>query len=198
MRQASPVRCGVVDPRVSRTRAAVLRTATDLLVEGGPSAVTIDAIVARSGVAKSTIYRHWQSRDEVLLSVIESCAPQLPEPDPDADVVESLREVVRSVVDSLNDPEWARMLPALLMLKNHEAGIKAIDERLEHEQDMVVATLIERAVKEGVLESGIDVPTASAHLLGPLLFAHLTESVPLDTAFADRTLERFLVAYRPS
>ena len=90
------------------------------------------------------------------------------------------------------------MLPALLMLKNHEAGIKAIDERLEHEQDMVVTTLIERAVKEGVLEAGIDVPTAITHLLGPLLFAHLTESVPLDTAFADRTLDRFLAAYRPS
>ena len=88
MRHPSPVPCATVDPRVSRTRAAVLRAATDLLVEGGPYAVTIDAIVARSGVAKSTIYRHWQSRDEVLLSVIESCAPQLPEPDPDADVVD--------------------------------------------------------------------------------------------------------------
>src|SRR5690606_191899 len=48
-----------LDARVARSRATVLRTATDLLVEGGPSAVTIDAIVARSGVAKSTIYRHW-------------------------------------------------------------------------------------------------------------------------------------------
>src|SRR5687767_10053529 len=46
------------DGRIARTRSAVLRSATDLLMEGGPSAVTIDAIVARSGVAKSTIYRH--------------------------------------------------------------------------------------------------------------------------------------------
>ncbi len=182
---------------MSRTRAAVLRTATDLLVEGGPYAVTIDAIVARSGVAKSTIYRHWQSRDEVLLAVIESCAPQLPEPDPDTDVVDALREVMHAMVGALNDPEWARVVPALLMLKNHEAGIKAIDERLEHEQDMVVTMLIERAVKEGVLASGLDVQEAITMLLGPLLFAHLTESVPLDEPFADRTLDRFLLAYRP-
>jgi AcrR family transcriptional regulator len=175
----------------------VLRTATDLLVEGGPYAVTIDAIVARSGVAKSTIYRHWQSRDEVLLAVIESCAPKIPEPDPSLAVVDALREVVHSMVTTLNDPEWARMLPALLLLKNHEAGIKAIDERLEHEQDMVVTTLIERAVAEGVLTAGIDVPEAITHLLGPFLFAHLTESVPLDEAYADRTLDRFLTAYRP-
>ena len=73
-------------PACARSRAAVVRAATDLLVEGGPSAVTIDAIVARSGVAKSTIYRHWASRDDVLLDVIESCAPVLPRPDPDLDV----------------------------------------------------------------------------------------------------------------
>src|SRR4051794_40671865 len=140
VRQPSPVPCSTVDPRVSRSRAAVIRAATDLLVEGGPNAVTVDSIVARSGVAKSTIYRHWESRDDILVSVIESCAPHIPEPAPDPDVVDALRQVVHSMAESLNDPEWARVLPALLMLKNHEAGIAAMNDRLEHEQDMVVTT----------------------------------------------------------
>ena len=183
---------------MSRSRAAVIRAATELLVDGGPSAVTIDAIVARSGVAKSTIYRHWESRDEVLLAVIETCAPALPEPDPDADVVTALRATTRAVAASLNDPEWARMLPALLMLRYHEAGIAAVEERIEHEQHMVVRTLLERAVAEGVLTEELDVPEAISMLLGPLLFAHLTESVPLDDGFADRTLDRFLAAHRPT
>jgi AcrR family transcriptional regulator len=182
---------------VSRSRAAVIRAATDLLVEGGPNAVTIDAIVARSGVAKSTIYRHWQARDEVLLAVIEACAPRLPEPDPASDVVTALRGTIHAVVAMLNDPGWARVLPALLMLKNHEAGVRAIDERLEHEQDEILTSLIERAMDEGVLAADVDVPEAITHLLGPLLFAHLTEVVAVSIAFADRTLDRFLSAYRP-
>lgn len=197
MRQASPLPLRSVDPRVARTRTAVLRAATDLLVEGGPTAVTIDAVVARSGVAKSTIYRHWESRDEVLLAVIESCAPVIPTPDPDRDVVAALREVVLAVAGFLNDPEWARMLPALLLLKNHEAGIAAIDERLEHEQDKVLSSLIERAIAEGVLPVGLDVTEAIASLLGPLLFAHLTETVKVDDGFAERTVDRFLAAHRP-
>ena len=45
-------------------------------------------------------------------------------------------------------PSGRGCVPALLMLKNHEAGIKAIDERLEHEQDMVVTTL-HRAGRRG-------------------------------------------------
>ena len=90
------------------------------------------------------------------------------------------------------------MVPALLMLRNHEAGMKAIDERLEQEQDKVVTMLIQRGVKEGVLPVDLDFPEAIAQLLGPLLFAFLTELVPVDDGFADRTVDRFVAAYRPS
>jgi len=197
VRQPSPVPSSDVDPRVSRSRAAVIRAATDLLVEGGPNAVTVDSIVARSGVAKSTIYRHWGSRDDILVSVIESCAPQIPEPDPDVDVVDGLRQVIHAMADALNDPEWARVLPALLMLKNHEAGIAAMNDRIEHEQDMVLETLLRRGAAEGVLRDDLDPQEATAALLGPLLFAHLTESVKIDADFVDRTVDRFLAAYRP-
>src|SRR5215207_5304569 len=138
VRHSSPVPFDDVDPRVSRSRAAVIRAATDLLVEGGPSAVTVDSIVHRSGVAKSTIYRHWESRDEILLSVIESCAPAIAIPDPATDVVDAIREVVQAMADALNDPEWAQVLPALLMLKNHESGVAAMNDRLEHEQEMAL------------------------------------------------------------
>jgi AcrR family transcriptional regulator len=184
-----------MDPRVSRTRAAVLRTATDLLVEGGPSALTIDAIVARSGVAKSTIYRHWPSRHDILVAVIESRSPRLPEPDPDADVLASLREFVRASAASLKDPEWARMVPAMMLLRNHEADIKAIDERLELQRHAVLTRLLERAEREGLVREGLDIPEAIGHLLGPLLFAYMNESIPIDDGFADRIVDRFLAAH---
>lgn len=186
-----------VDPRVVRTRATVLRTATDLLVEGGPAAMTVDAVVARSGVAKSTIYRHWPSRDDLFVAVIESCAPRLPHPDPAADTVTALRDTVRAVAQTLADPDWARMLPALLMLRHHADDIKAIEERLESQQDEVLTGLIARAAADGLIAPDVDPQEAIAHLVGPLVFAHLTECVTIDAGFADRTLERFLAAHRP-
>src|SRR6186997_2184128 len=97
-----------LDPRVARSRAAVISAATELLVESGPSAVTIDAIVARSGVAKSTIYRHWGSRDDVLLDVMEVCAPDLGAPDPSLGFEGGLREIAHRIGAIFNDPEWAR------------------------------------------------------------------------------------------
>lgn len=196
MRHPSPVRFDDVDPRVSRSRAAVLRAATDLLVDGGPNAVTVDAIVARSGVAKSTIYRHWASRDEILVSVIESCAPRFPEPTPGTDVADSLRQLMHHIAHAMSDPEWARVIPALLMLKHHEAGIAAMNQRLEHEQDKVLTTLLQRGVDEGILTADLDPQEAMTTLLGPLLFAQLTDSVKIDDAFVDRAVDRFLAAYR--
>jgi len=187
----------MLDARVARSRAAVLRAATDLLVEGGPSAVTIDAIVVRSGVAKSTIYRHWASRDDVLLDVMESCAPVLEPPDPDLDVEAALRVIGRTIASFLNDPEWARMLPALMLLKTHEHGIADLEQRLERHQEEVLGQLIARGVAEGVLRADAADPEAMTLFVGPLMFAHLTGAVAIDDGFVDRTIDRFLATYRP-
>jgi AcrR family transcriptional regulator len=187
-----------MDPRIVRTRSAVLRAATDLMVEGGPAAMTVDAVVARSGVAKSTIYRHWPSRDDLFIAVIESHAPRLADPAPGTDVVDALRDAVHSVAASLADPDWARLLPALLSLRHHVDDVKALEERLEDRRDEVLSSLIERAAAEGVIEAGVDVPEAINQLLGPLVLAQLAESIPLDAGLADRTLDRFLAAYRPA
>ena len=187
----------MVDARVARSRAAVVRAATDLLVEGGPSAVTIDAIVARSGVAKSTIYRHWASRDDVLLDVMESCAPVLPPPDPDLGVEDALRAIGHAIASFLNDPDWARVIPALMLLKTHADGIADLEQRLERNQEEIVGQLIERGVAEGLLRPDAGEREAMTQLVGPLFFAHLTGIVAIDDGFVDRTVDRFLATYRP-
>jgi AcrR family transcriptional regulator len=183
------------DPRILRTRQAVLEAATDLLVEGGPSAVTMDAIVTRSGVAKSTIYRHWASRDEVLVDVFSHCAPDLEVPDPALSFEDALRAFVGSIVTHFADPQWARIVPALLMLKAHALGVEDLEKRLEKNQSDAAAAVLKRGIDEGVLRAGLDVEEALAHLVGPVLFAQLTGSVALDHAFANRTVDVFLAAY---
>ena len=180
MRPLSPIlRAAWRTPASSRTRAAVIEAATDLLVEGGPSAVTIDAIVARSGVAKSTIYRHWASRDEVLVDVFSHCAPNLEIPDADLPFEDAVRAFVGSIVTHFEDPQWARMVPALLMLKSHALEVEDLEKRLEKNQSDTAAAVLKRGIDAGVLRAGLDVDEAVAHLVGPLLFAHLTGAVPL-------------------
>lgn len=195
MRHTSPsVPERETDGRVARTRSAVLRSATDLLVEGGPSAVTIDAIVARSGVAKSTIYRHWDSRDEVLFDVIESCAPTLAAPDPALGFEHAIRAVVDQACTALNDPEWARVIPAMLLLKAQKSEIADLEERIGEHQDKTLEAIVALGVADGRLPAGIDVEEVAAQLIGPLVFAHLTGRPPVTKAFAERVADAFLRA----
>lgn len=183
------------DPRIIRTRSAVLRAATDLLVEGGPSAVTMDAIVARSGVAKSTIYRHWPSRDDVLVDVIADCAPNIEAPGADVAFEPALRSLISSLLALLLDPEWARILPSLLLLKTHADGIADVEQKLEQNQSDAIGDILRRGIDEGQLTPDLDPGIATAQLVGPLLFAQLTGSTPLDQALADHVIDAFLAAH---
>jgi AcrR family transcriptional regulator len=187
-----------VDARIARTRTTVLRAATELLVEGGPSAVTVDAIVARSGVAKSTIYRHWESRDEILTDVMDECAPTLHVPEPDLPFEPSLRQLMGEVIDAFADPEWARMVPSLILLKRHTDGVANLDERLHYRQTVVVSDVLDRGVREGRLPADYDLEEATAQLVGPVFFAQISNSVAIDRAYGDRVVDRFLAAFRPA
>lgn len=178
-----------MDPRVERTRTAVVRAATDLLVQGGPAAVTVDAIVARSRVAKSTIYRHWESRDDILHSVLEHCVPRLEAPPADLAFADALRALTADVVRTLTDPAWRRVLPALLLLGIHEDGIADIEQRMGDQQDTLFADVLDRGIAEGLIRPDVDVRQAAATWLGPLVFAHLTGRLPLDESLAAHAVD---------
>lgn len=184
-----------LDPRVARSRDAVLHAARDLLIEGGPSAVTVDAVVARSGVAKSTIYRHWESRDELLVWVMGCSAPNLPPPPAELGFEAALRQLMRAIGEIFADPEWAKMLPALMMLKSHEDGLAHLEEELHQNQLDTLDDVLARGVREGRLAPGYSTEEVAAQLVGPLFFAVVAGSFPIDPAFCDRVVDRFLAAF---
>jgi hypothetical protein len=135
-----------------------------------------------------------RSRAAVISAATE---PDLVEPDPELGVEAGLREIGHRIAAMLNDPEWARVLPALLMLKTHAHGIADLDKRMEERQNEVLRTLIRRGVEEGLLTPDADGDEASAVLVGPLFFAQLTGLVAIDAGFVERTVDRFLAAYKP-
>lgn len=185
-----------MDPRVARTHQAVMDTATDLLVEGGPTALTMDAVVARSGVAKSTIYRHWATRDALVAAVFDHCAPGLDLPADEASVEESIRTLVRGVARSMADPRWAQLAPALLLLSRQHPDLKDLDSEMKRRQHEVTERVLQQGVDEGLLHPSVldDVGATIALLVGPAVFAGLTEMTASDDDLADRSVEQFLAA----
>lgn len=182
------------DPRVARSRARLIDAATELLVESGPSAVTVDAVAERSGVAKSTLYRHWPSRTDLLFDVMRAHMPPPPVIDPDVGFDDALRALLRSLAATMGSPCWAHILPPLLALQHHTPELAALvaadrDSRLE-----VLGEVLDRGVAEGRFAQAPDRALVAKLLIGPLVFAILTGDAGDLSTLADETADLYLAA----
>src|SRR5262249_17493065 len=92
-------------PRIERTRRVVLNAAIALLAESGYAGATIEAIAARSGVAKSTIYRHWPSRLELINDAFQELKPPAPTPT-EGDVRERTIAVLEEFARGMASSVW--------------------------------------------------------------------------------------------
>jgi len=74
-------RPGESAPPSEHARERILLTAYDLFARNGIRAVGVDRIVAESGVAKTTLYRHFASKDDLVVAALESVIEYEPQPD---------------------------------------------------------------------------------------------------------------------
>lgn len=178
--------------RVARSREKLVRAATDLLVEAGPRGVTVDAVAERSGVAKSTLYRQWSSRDDMLVDVVRCNVPDADPPDLSLGCAGALRAYIASVASTLADPEWSRIVPALMSLRATMPELAAVVEGDRDDKAQVLRSILELGVEEGVLSPPVDVEESMILLLGPLVFASITGQDDRLPALADQVVERFM------
>ena len=196
-RQESPGTLNEMNTRIARTHAAVMDAAVELLIEGGPDALTVDGVVARSGVAKSTFYRHWATRDQLVADVFEHMAPILDPPDPSLNFEDSLRQLVGRLAAIMSDERWRRVLPAFMMLKMHHGNVAKLEQRISCEQIDVCGDVLKRGVDAGKIDPATDPNTLMALLMGPVLMAGLTGFVPMDEAFVNSVVDHFRAGARP-
>lgn len=187
---------GTVDPRVARSKARIVAAATDLLVEAGPRGVTVDAIAERSGVAKTTLYRHWPSVDDLLIDVVHAHVPDLTPAVGDADCESTLRSVLHHLARSFADPDWVRLVPSLLALRRDVPELAELLQADRFERIGPITTIIERGVREGVLPAGLDPSRVTQLLVGPLFFALIMGDVNDLDALADVVVDQFFAAHR--
>ncbi len=182
----------MLDPRVLRTRTAVLDVAAALLVEGGASAVTVEAIVQRSGVARSTIYRHWPSRADVVAAAFTRIIPPLPDPPPSGDVGSRLLAVLQTLAAQMAAERFAASVPAILDSTRRDPELAGFRRAFTDSQTRPLTEILHAAVAKGELGADLDVDAAVARLVGPMFFRRVVLDQPLDAGYADDTVRLFL------
>lgn len=174
-----------VDPRVLVSRERVLTTTLDLLMETGLGELTIDDISRRSGVAKTTIYRHWANRSAL---VIDACArmtdgAQAP---PDTGSLEGdLRTILTDIADLLGTARWSSILPSIVDAAEHDPEFAGIHGRIQHGHAAPLRVALDRAALRGEIPSTSDRNAMAAALLGPLFYRRWFSREQIDAEFVD-------------
>lgn len=182
-RRTSPSAAAGGRPRSERSRRAVLKAARDLFEKGGYPEATIEAIAARSGVAKTTIYRWWPHRAALMVELLLTVAAQVAPPPVGPDPLRALRTELHRVARALGELP-GRLLMALLSEAQQNAEVRdALLEGLFVPRRQASAEMVRRAQASGALRAGVHPSLAVDLLLGPLFYKKLIRQEPVTDAF---------------
>lgn len=172
----------VSDERVKRSRKTVLETTYELLKEEGLSGVSVDEVCRRSGVAKTTIYRHWPSREALLLDACSTMGPRSQAPDTGS-FKRDLETLVAQIAHRLRTAPWAMVLPSIVDAAERDRRLAAVQTRIHAEMRAPVRIVVERAQRRGELAKRHDPTHLIAQILGPLFYRRWFSREPLDEHF---------------
>src|SRR5450755_1966661 len=102
------------DPRVILSRERVLTSTLDLLTETGLGGLTIDDVSKRSGVAKTTIYRHWPNRSALVIDACLRMTDGDEEPPDTGSLEGDVRAILTNLADLLVTARWSSILPSIV------------------------------------------------------------------------------------
>jgi AcrR family transcriptional regulator len=160
------------DATTHALRGAVRR----MLEELGYQALTMEGVAARSGVAKTSIYRRWPSKAEMVFDLMLHSSDELPPLEDRGSLAGDLDALAGRIVALVAGPLGRRIFPGLI---GDAAGDPALMERLRttivldgREQ---IVHMLERSVRRGELADTEAVPDLQAVLIGAVLMFVLFE-----------------------
>ena len=182
--------------RSERARDEVLQATADLVAEVGLERTTIDEIAARSGVAKTTIYRHWPSRSALL---VDACSRLSSKPEvPDTGSLRGdLAALAGRLAEQLETARWPTVLPSMIDAAERDPEIAATYARLRSGFSSPYGPVIERARKRGEVARTQDVSEVVAAIVGPLFYRRWFSREPLDKKFVKGVIDGTLARLKP-
>src|SRR5580692_9320678 len=139
------------DKRVQRSKEAVLGVTYKLLSEGGIGGVSIDEVSRRSGVSKTTIYRHWSSRSALLMDACSKIGPAPVIPDTGT-LKGDVTALATGLAQQLKSARWAAVLPSIIDAAEREPELAQLLAQLHAGQMAPYFAVAERAPGTNVSE----------------------------------------------
>jgi len=181
-------------PRSERARLAILDTAGELLLEHGLAGASMDAVAARAGVSKATIYRWWPSKETLALEAVYRAWSDVGPPQPDTGSLRGdLRAMLLPWVRRLRERPYGRVIAAFVTeaQTNPAFGEQYRTRFVEPRREQGGAAFA-RAAARGEIPTGINVEVALDMLYGPIYHRFLHRHAPLTDRFVTAVIDAVL------
>jgi AcrR family transcriptional regulator len=183
-------------PRSERTRGAIINATRELLAEGGVHGLTVEGVAARAGVAKTTVYRRWRSKDELALAVLIDMAEHVAAVPDLGDTRAELVAFVDRAVKVLRTTLMGRVMQGLVSdLASNAELARAFRERVVAVRVAEIRRLVERGIERGELRPDADFELANELLFGPVYYRLLLSGTPLADDLAARVVDAVWPAF---
>ena len=185
-----------VDPRIERTQAAILQAAEELLMEGGPDAITHANVAERANVSRTTVYTHHPTREELLRVTVESRRPDILI-ELTGDLRSDLLAGLNGLAKDLGDEQRKRIFATVLERSHHDPAMATVRKESVGRASMLFTGLLRRAVEEGKLRSDLDADLAMASLVGIFFFKRFLLDEPVPPEMVERIVDDFIRTNAP-
>ncbi len=185
----------VARPRSEEAHQAALDATVALLLEAGVEGVTLEEVAARSGVAKSTLYRHFGSREGLIAQSARCCVVEHPTPDTGS-LADDLRYLFDRLTSSDEEQTVNNLLPLLLDAAKRDPELDAILSSLLAERKRPLRTVLQLAQLRGEISRDLDLDIALAMIVGPFTYRRTVEQREVTPEFIETVLQGAIAALR--
>lgn len=139
--------------QIERTTKAVMEATCELLSEIGYRRLTIERISERSGVARSTIYRHFNNIPQIAVQAFDTMlGPNPPAPD-EGDVRSNLIVIYTRLAKILERSIWGKVLPSLIEASHMDPEFEGLMSSLAKKRRSETRAMLIRARENGELRA---------------------------------------------
>ena len=183
-------------PRSEQAEQAIIEATLDLFAEQGFDGVCVEAVAARAGVGKATIYRRWANKEELLLAALGSMKSPYPEPG-GVSVRDDLVAMLSVMCADMADPRKARRYALLLGEGERYPRLMArYKETVVQPRRELMRSVIRRGIASGELRAGTDEEIAVLALTGTVLAKGKEAGARLDGDLAARIVDELMLGLK--
>ncbi len=150
---------------------AVRRAMLDELVERGYGEVSIEGVAARAGAAKTSVYRHWGTKEDLVVDALRHALPVLDQPADTGHVREDLLVLLRRMSASLDGLTGQVLLTVAGERRRHPEIAEAVVDEIVRPRRRLFLAALERAAERGQI-SGAAVTSLPIEVASGLMLQH--------------------------